>query len=472
MKETEIVQVNNKKRIYFLAICGTAMASLAALLKAKGYAVYGSDDGVYPPMSDFLAEQGIEAFDGFDARHLDPHPDLVIVGNVVSRGNVEVEEMLDQHIPYMSLPDALREFVIRGKRSIVVTGTHGKTTTSSMLAWIFESAGRRPGFMIGGIPKNFGRGFQLGEGDDFIIEGDEYDSAYFDKAAKFLRYLPDVGVINGIEFDHADIYSSLDDIKLAFQRFVNLIPRSGFLAVNAEEENAVLVSKRAFCSVETFGFAKNADWRAMQVKTDADSTVFQVVHRGRPWGEVSIKFPGEHYVRNALACLAVADHLGINKEASLQALASFSGVKRRLELKGLVNGIELYDDFGHHPTAVKETLAGLRARYPARRIWALYEPRSATSRRNIFQHEFSLAFDDADAILIAPVHRPDKAPAGQLFSCEMLAADVRNRNKISEYMTIDKMVSYLKENAKKDDIIITFSNGPFAGIHEKLLNSL
>ena len=448
------------------------MASLAAMMKAKGYAVYGSDDGVYPPMSDFLAGQGIKAFEGFDARHLDPRPDLVIVGNVISRGNVEIEEALDQHIPYMSLPDALREFVIRGKRSIVVTGTHGKTTTASMLAWIFDSAGRKPGFMIGGIPENFGRGFQLGEGDDFIIEGDEYDSAYFDKAAKFLRYMPDIGVINGIEFDHADIYSSLDDIKLAFQRFVNLIPRSGFLAVNAEDENAVLVSKRAFCTTATFGVSKEADWRAKEIRTDAESTLFQVLHHGKVWGEARIKFPGEHNVRNALACLAVAEHLGLNKNEALRALASFDGVKRRLELKGRINGIELYDDFGHHPTAVKETLAGLRARHPQRRIWALYEPRSATSRRDVFQHEFALAFDDADAILVAPVHRPDKAPQGQLFSCEALATDLRKRNKISEHLTIDAMVSYLKENAKKDDIIITFSNGPFGGIHEQLLNSL
>ena len=472
MEEIEIVPLNDKKRIYFLAICGTAMASLAAMMKARSYEVYGSDNGVYPPMSDFLAEQGIEAFNGFDARHLDPRPDLVIVGNVISRGNVEVEEVLDQHIPYMSLPDALREFVIRGKRSIVVTGTHGKTTTSSMLAWIFESAGRNPGFMIGGIPTNFGRGYQLGDGDDFIIEGDEYDSAYFDKAAKFLRYMPDIGVINGIEFDHADIYASLDDIKLAFQRFVNRIPRGGFLTVNADEENAVLVSKRAFCSVESFGFSRGADWRAVDLRTESESTTFQVLHHGQAWGEVSLKFPGEHNVRNALACLAVAEHLGIDRKPVRKALAEFDGVKRRLELKGLINGIEIYDDFGHHPTEIKETLAGLRARHPKRRIWALYEPRSATSRRNVFQHDFPLAFRDADAILVAPVHRPDKAPPDQLFSSEKLAADLRKGKKISEYLTINDMVSYLKKNAKKDDIVITFSNGPFGGIHEKLLNSL
>jgi UDP-N-acetylmuramate: L-alanyl-gamma-D-glutamyl-meso-diaminopimelate ligase len=466
------VQLDDKKRIYFLAICGTAMASLAAMMKAKGYEVYGSDEGVYPPMSDFLAEQGIAAFEGFDAAHLDPRPDLVIVGNVISRGNVEIEEILDQHIPYMSLPEALREFLIRGNRSIVVTGTHGKTTTSSMLSWLFESANRKPSFMIGGIPKNFGRGFQLGAGEDFILEGDEYDSAYFDKAAKFLRYLPDIAIINGIEFDHADIYSSLDDIKLAFQRFVNLIPGKGLLAVNGEDADAVEISERAFCPVVTFGVSESVDWRAVDIETTSESTQFIALHRGVEWARISIQFPGEHNVRNALACIAIGTHLGIDKKALLDGLASFEGVKRRLDLVGVANDIDIYDDFGHHPTAIKETLAGFRAKHNNRRIWALYEPRSATSRRNIFQHEFVDAFESADAVLIAPVHRPDKAPPDQLFSCEQLVKDLRNRDKISEYLDINDMVRYLGQHAQKDDVIITFSNGPFGGIHDRLLNSL
>ena len=467
-----IVKLSDKKNIYFLAICGTAMASLAAMLKAKGFHVYGSDQGVYPPMSDFLAEQGIEAFEGFDAAHLQPKPDLVIVGNVISRGNVEIEYVLNEHIPYMSLPEALREFIIRGKRSIVITGTHGKTTTTSMLAWIFEQAGRRPGFMIGGIPKNFGRGFQLGGGEDFILEGDEYDSAYFDKAAKFLRYSPDIGVISGVEFDHADIYASLDDIKLAFQRFVNLIPGNGFLAVNAEDENAIEISRRAFCETATFGIDRDADWRAVDVANGIDSTRFTVLHNGASWGKVFLKHPGAHNVRNALACIAVSDHLGLEKQIILDALASFKGVKRRLELVGVVRGIEIYDDFGHHPTAVRETLDGLRARHPQRRIWALYEPRSATSRRNVFQKEFAEAFAAADAVLIAPVHRPDKAPQDQLFSPRQLVEDLRRKNKQSEHVSVEEMVHYLSAQAQNDDLIITFSNGPFGEIHDKLLKSL
>ena len=466
------MQLEDKKRIYFLAICGTAMASLAAMLKKKGFDVYGSDQGVYPPMSDFLAEQNIPVVDGFDPKNLDPAPDLVVVGNVISRGNVEIEEILDQHIPYISLPDALREFLIRGKRSIVVTGTHGKTTTTSMLAWIFDAAGREPSFMVGGIPKNFGRGFQLGNGEDFIIEGDEYDSAYFDKVAKFLRYLPDIGVINAIEFDHADIYNSLDDIKLAFQRFVNLIPRRGLLVACKDDANVMQIAEKAFCPVVTFGLAEDAAWRVGQIKTTAVSTTFDVIHNNSFWGQVTMSLPGEHNIRNALASIVVAEHVGIERNIILQGLENFQGVKRRLELKGVVNGIDIYDDFGHHPTAVRQTLSAFRAQHPDRRIWALYEPRSATSRRNIFQKEFIESFDDADFILIAPVHRPDKAPNGQLFSVEQLARDLTERGKKSQHLTVEEILSYTKRHAQKGDIIITFSNGPFEGIHDKLLNSL
>ncbi len=464
------MQLDDKKRIYFLAICGTAMASLAAMMKAKGYEVYGSDEGVYPPMSDFLADQQIPVFDGFDIKNLDPAPDLVVVGNVISRGNVEIEEILDRHIPYISLPDALREFLIRGKRSIVVTGTHGKTTTTSLLAWVFEYAKRQPSFLVGGIPKNFDRGFQLGDGEDFIIEGDEYDSAYFDKVAKFLRYIPDIGIINAIEFDHADIYNSLDEIKLAFRRFVNLIPRSGLLVACKDDARVTEIAQNALCPVATFGMSTDADWRAQHIQTSSQTT-FDVFHKGELWGCATSTLPGEHNVRNALAAIAVADFAGIDKQTILQALKIFRGVKRRLELKGSVNGIDIYDDFGHHPTAVRETLAGFRAQYPDRRIWALYEPRSATSRRNIFQHEFAKSFDDADYILIAPVHRPDKAPSGQLFSVEQLADDLNRRGKTSRQLTIENMVSFVKNHAQKDDIIITFSNGPFEGIHDKLLHS-
>ncbi|MBN1479942.1 UDP-N-acetylmuramate:L-alanyl-gamma-D-glutamyl-meso-diaminopimelate ligase [candidate division KSB1 bacterium] len=466
------LQRDTKKRIYFLAICGTAMASLAAMMKAKDYEVYGVDEGIYPPMSDFLAEQKIPVFDGFDPGHLVPAPDLVVVGNVISRGNVELEEILDRHIPYISLPDALRDFIIRGKRSIVVTGTHGKTTTTSMLAWIFDCAERHPSFMVGGIPKNFGRGFQLDNGDDFIIEGDEYDSAYFDKVAKFLRYIPDIGIINAIEFDHADIYDSLDDIKLAFRRFVNLIPRSGLLVACKDDANTMEIAEKAFCPVATFGLAADADWRGAMIESAAQGIQFNVYKNHDLWGQISLLMPGEHNVRNALAAIAVADFAGIPKATILHALATYQGVKRRLELVGSVNGLDIYDDFGHHPTAIRETLAAFRAQHPNRRIWALYEPRSATSRRNIFQKQFAESFDDADFILVAPVHRPDKAPPDQLFSVQQLAEDLEKRGKSGNCLTVEDMVKFIKERAQKDDVIITFSNGPFDGIHEHLLNGL
>ncbi len=471
LEKIRTMQLNEKKRIYFLAICGTAMASLAAMMKAKGYEVYGSDEGVYPPMSDFLAEQKIPVFDGFHIKNLDPAPDVVVVGNVISRGNVEIEEILDRHIPYISLPDALREFLIRGKRSIVVTGTHGKTTTTSIVSWVFEYAQRQPSFMVGGIPKNFGRGFQVGEGEDFIIEGDEYDSAYFDKVAKFLRYIPDIGIINAIEFDHADIYNSLDEIKLAFRRFVNLIPRSGILVACKDDANVIEIARNAFCPVTTFGLKEDADWRADNIHTSSKTT-FDVYNKGELWGTATSLLPGDHNVRNVLAAIAVANFAGIDKEMIVDALQLFQGVKRRLELKGTVKGIDIYDDFGHHPTAVRETLAGFRAQHPGRRIWALYEPRSATSRRNVFQKEFAESFDHADFILVAPVHRPDKAPADQLFSVERLAEDLNKRGKTSRQFTVEDMVKFVKSHAQKDDIIITFSNGPFGGIHDKLLHSL
>lgn len=461
------------KRIYFLAICGTAMASLAAMLKHKGYQVSGSDSGIYPPMSDFLAEQEIEVFSGFDPAHLESAPDLVVVGNAISRGNAEIEEILDRRIPYISLPDALREFCIRGHRSVVVTGTHGKTTTTALIAWIFQSAGRDPSFLVGGIPNNFGRGFQSGSGEEIILEGDEYDSAYFDKAAKFLRYMPDVGVINNIEFDHADIYNSVDEIIVAFRRFVNLIPRSGLLVSCADYETVRGVSARAFCPVESFGFAADALWQPQAVRVTEKGLSFGIVHAGELLGEVEVALAGEHNVRNVLAAVAVARNAGIDFGSIRSALAAFTGIRRRLELKGSEGGVAIYDDFGHHPTAIQETLQGFRQRHAGARIWALFEPRSATTRRSVFQKEMAEAFAKADAALIAPVDRPDKAPAGQLFSTEMLADDLRRRGREAlAVSSVDEMVGYLLAHLRPGDVVISFSNGPFGGIHDRLLKGL
>ncbi len=459
------------KNIYFLAICGTAMASLAAMLKQMGYQVTGSDAGIYPPMSTFLEKEKIPLKTGYAVEHLTPEPDLVIVGNAISRGNVEIEAILNRHIPYMSLPDALREFCIRGRQSVVVTGTHGKTTTTSLIAWIFDYAGRGPGFLVGGIPHNFGRGYQVGTGNTFIIEGDEYDSAYFDKAAKFLRYMPDIGVINCIEFDHADIYSSIDEIVLAFKRFVNLIPGNGLLVVSRQDPLAMRVSQNAFCSVETFG--PDGDWSASDIEVSGMHTSFILNHRKKPIQRITSGLFGEHNINNVLAAIAVAFRAGISFDAVIKALQSFKGIKRRLEHKAVVRNIDIYDDFGHHPTAIRATLSSFRQRFPRRTIWALFEPRSATTRRNIFQSQLVDAFMDADQIMIAPIHRADKVPQNQLLSCTKLTEDLGRRKKSAEYFqNISQMVDYMSQNLKDGDLVITFSNGSFSDIHGKLIDIL
>jgi len=467
------MNIRQPKRIYFLAICGTAMASLAAMLKQQGYEVYGSDTAVYPPMSTFLAEQAIPILEGFDPTHLDPAPDLVVVGNVISRGNVEIEEILDRHIPYLSLPDALREFCIRGRRSIVVTGTHGKTTTSALLAWMLESAGRQPSFLIGGLANNFGRGFQIGSGSDIILEGDEYDSAFFDKVAKFLRYLPDIGIINHVEFDHADIYHSLEEILLAFRRFVNLIPRTGLLVACYDFDNVRQVCRQAFCPIHSFGLAADNFWRVEGIEQAPNGQSFEVIRDGERLGRAFLPLYGDHNIRNCLAAMAVGHHLGLPIEKLLSSLATFANVKRRLELKGEAKGVSIYDDFGHHPTAIRETLAGLRRVHPNKRLWALFEPRTATTRRSVFQDEMATAFLNADGIIVSRVDRPDKAPAGQVFSCEKLVADLQTQHKQAYYIeTVDAMVDFLKKRLQPGDLVITFSNGFFGGIHQKLLNAL
>jgi UDP-N-acetylmuramate: L-alanyl-gamma-D-glutamyl-meso-diaminopimelate ligase len=462
------------KNIYFLAIAGTAMASLAAMFKSLGFNVYGTDKDVYPPMSTFLKEQGIQFFEGFSPSHLDPEPDLVVVGNVISRGNPEIEVILERHLAHISLPDAIREFFLRGHRSIVVTGTHGKTTTTCLLAWIFEHAHRDPSFLVGGMPLNFNRGYQVGKGKDFIIEGDEYDSAFFDKVAKFLRYIPDIGVINHIEYDHADIYSSLDEIIVAFQRFVNLIPRNGLLVSCSDFERVKTISERAFCPIHDFG-VDNSDsyWYADNVTGEISGTRFQLREQGNDKGSVFIPLLGKHNVRNALAAIAVARFANIEYDSIFSALETFKGIRKRMDFKGEKAGVKIFDDFGHHPTAIKETLLGLRNRVGSNKIWALFEPRSATTRRNVFQHALVEAFMEADAVLLAPVNQPEKAPAGKALSVNMIASDLCELGKDARAVkSTEQMIEILIQELAKGDIVITFSNGPFDGIHEKLLERL
>ncbi|MDZ7330399.1 MAG: UDP-N-acetylmuramate:L-alanyl-gamma-D-glutamyl-meso-diaminopimelate ligase [candidate division KSB1 bacterium] len=461
------------KDIYMIAICGTAMGSLAAMLKSQGYKVSGSDSHVYPPMSTFLASQGIQVYEGFDPAHLDPKPDLVIIGNAMSRGNPEVEAVLERKIPYTSLPEALKNFFIQGKTSIVVTGTHGKTTTTSLIAWLLEFAGKDPSFLIGGIPKNFGQGFKVGNSDLFVVEGDEYDTAFFDKAAKFFHYLPHILVINNIEFDHADIYDNLDQIKLAFRRLINLVPRNGLLLANREDANVMELSPRAFCPVETFGLAPDAFWRAEEIHFYPDRTTFDIFQRDKKFATVTVPLTGYHNIRNVLAAVGVANRLELTPEVIVPGLAQFQNIVKRLEVKGTVNGVTIYDDFAHHPTKVRSTINGLRCRYPKSKIWAVYEPRTATAKRKIMEDEYAKAFDEADIIILAALHLPEKVRAEERMSVESVVAKLTRRQKEAYYIpTVPEIVDFIVPRVMPGDQVLIMSNGAFDNIHQRLITKL
>lgn len=461
------------EHIHLLAICGTAMGSLAAMLKSLGYKVTGSDMNVYPPMSTFLKDQGIEVYEGFSPSHLEPEPDLVIVGNAISRGNPEVETVLDRRIHYMSMPEALKTFFIQDKRSIVVSGTHGKTTTSSLIAWIFDSAEKSPGFLIGGIVQNFNKGFQVGNGETFIVEGDEYDSAFFDKGAKFFHYMPEVLVLNNIEFDHADIFDNLDQIKLAFRRLINLVPRNGLLLAGAEDENVKELMTKAFCSIETFGIENGFYWSARNIRYKPDQTRFDVFKENKHFASFTIPLSGNHNVRNALAAIGAAHFHKISPTEIQNAFTTYKNVKKRLELKAIIDDIIIYDDFAHHPTAVKTTLEGLKFQYPDRKIWAVYEPRTATAKRKIMEKIYTLSFDYADEVILAPVHLPQKVRDDERLSVENLVSRLKERQIKAHYLkSINEIVNYLIEYAKAHDLIVIMSNGAFGGIHDLLIEGL
>src|SRR5579863_5426712 len=398
------------KHIHLIGICGTAMASLAGMLKQKGFTVTGSDAAAYPPMSDFLASLNIPVAQPFSERNLEPQPDLVVVGNAISRGNVELEFVLDRRLPFLSMSQLLHDEFLVGKERLVVAGTHGKTTTSSMLAWIFHYAGRSPRFLIGGIPENFGSSFALGDGGEFILEGDEYDTAFFDKGPKFLHYFPDAVVLTSVEFDHADIYNSLGEVKTAFKRLVNLIPQRGILIAWNGHPNVDECVSRAFCRVERYGFGASSDWRIIDVKYEPEVTRWCVLRKGEPWGEFEFPLAGEYNVLNATAAAALAATYGISADAIARALREFRSVKRRLEVKAEVHGITIIDDFAHHPTAIAETLKALRTRYPRRRLWAILEPRSNTLRRQVFQHELAQSLSIADEVVLADVFKSEAIP--------------------------------------------------------------
>ena len=460
------------KKIHLIGIGGTAMATLAALLKRKGHEVRGSDLNIYPPMSTFLADERIETLSGYRAEHITPDLDLVVVGNAVSRGNPEVEEVLDRKIRHCSLPEAIREHFLWGARSIVIAGTHGKTTTTSMAAWLLTQAGEDPSLLVGGIASNFDGSFRLGSGRDFIIEGDEYDSAFFDKTAKFLKYLPDIAVIGNIEFDHADIYADLDEIRLAFRRLVNLVPARGLLLLGADSPEAVAMRAFARSPVETFGLTEDADWHAYGVRVLGAATSFGVRHAGADLGRFDVPLLGAHNVRNALAAMAVAGAVGVDPQSIAAGVAQFKGVKRRLEALGTVAGVTVYDDFAHHPTAIAETLAALRAARPDARIRAVFEPRSASSCRRVFQQAFADSFRAADDVIIAAVFRSN-LPEDQRLSAEQLVTDLRTAGTPARYVpSIDDIVELLVRERREGDQVVLMSNGAFGGIHGKLIAAL
>jgi UDP-N-acetylmuramate: L-alanyl-gamma-D-glutamyl-meso-diaminopimelate ligase len=459
------------KKVHLIGICGTAMATLAAMLKHRGFDVRGSDLNVYPPMSDFLRDEGIPALIGYDAGHVTADLDLVVVGNAISRGNVELEEVLDRKIRYCSLPEAVREHFLWGARSIVIAGTHGKTTTTSLAAWVLAHAGRDPSALIGGIAANFGSSYRIGDGRDFVIEGDEYDSAFFDKTAKFLKYLPDIAVVANVEFDHADIYPDLDAVLLAFRRLVTLVPRRGLLLLGSDSANAAALAAGARCRVETFGLSPG-DWQAFDLRVTPTGTRFQVRRGGRSIGEFEIPLLGAHNVRNALAALAVAHAVDVDATAVAAAFREFQGVKRRLELRGSARGVRVYDDFAHHPTAIAETLGALRLANPAARIWTIFEPRSATSCLRVFQRDFLEAFGGADETVVAAVFRTT-LPEDVRLSPEELVAGLQAAGHRARYIpTVGEIVDTVAREVRDGDLVVVMSNGGFGGIHDKLLQAL
>ena len=457
------------RHIHLIGICGTAMASLAGMLKQRGFKVTGSDAAAYPPMSGFLAGLGIPVAQPYAEANLQPHPDLVVVGNAISRGNVELEYLLDHRIPFCSLPQILHDEFLRGREVIVIAGTHGKTTTTSMLAWIFQSAGNRPAFLVGGIAENFGSSFALGDGGHFIIEGDEYDTAFFDKGPKFLHYFPDSVILTSVEFDHADIYKDLDAVKTAFKRLVNLVPRRGRIVAYQGNSNVSECVARALCPVERYGADGNAAWQIANLRQDPQRTRWSVLREGRHWADFEFPLAGEYNVLNATAAAAMASAYGITTEQIAVALKSFKSVKRRLEVKAEVNGITIIDDFAHHPTAIAETIKALRARYPGRRLWAILEPRSNTLRRNVLQNDLAQSLATADEVIVARVFRPEAIPESECLDLTAVIARINHSGKRARAIPdADAIVAQIGGELRPGDVVVILSNGGFGGIYEKL----
>ncbi len=459
------------ERVHVLGISGSAMAPVSGMLKERGFHVTGSDVNVYPPASTLLDSLGIRWNEGFREENLQPAPDLAVVGNIVARGNPEIEYILDEKIPYCSMPQLLEEYFIPGHTSIVVAGTHGKTTTTAMLAWIFQVAGRQPDFLVGGVLRNFKeKSYGLGGGEEFIIEGDEYETAFFDRGPKFLHYHPDELILTSLEYDHADIFPDLAAIALQFRRLVNLVPRRGRILIWGESPELRETAAKAFCPVETFGLTPDCDWYAGDILWQDSATEFRVVFHGGEVTRIRIPAAGRHNVLNALAAVALAYGRGVECEAIEQALATFEGVRKRMEIKGEARGVLVVEDFAHHPTAIRLTLEAARTRWPGRKIWAAMEPRSNTMRRKIFQNVLPEALMIADAVLIGAVNRAQLLGEEERLSPEQIANSLLERGRPAKaFESADEIAEYLADNAKTGDVVMVLSNGSFDGLSGKLL---
>jgi UDP-N-acetylmuramate: L-alanyl-gamma-D-glutamyl-meso-diaminopimelate ligase len=456
------------QKFHFIGISGTAMGSVAAALRERGFKITGSDESVYPPMSTFLEETGIKLHQGYAKENIPSDADVVVIGNAMKRGNPEVEAVLNRKLFYLSLPEVLKNYFLRGKHNLVVTGTHGKTTTTALLTWIMEKAGRKPGYLIGGIPKNFGHGARLNDSKYFVIEGDEYDTAFFDKRSKFIHYLPELVIVNNIEFDHADIFKNIDEIKLSFKRLLNIVPKNGMVLLNGDDQNCVEVAKDCLAQMVEVGFSKNCAQRIREVAYSENGSRFKL-------GDDVYQVPliGEFNVRNAAMAAAAARFYDVPKAKIDNALKTFRGIARRQEVRGEAQGVKVIDDFGHHPTAIAQTLQGLRHRFPGHRLWAVFEPRSNTTRRAVFQNALPEAFENADGVFISQVARLDQIPEKERLNPEAVVKAIGKDGRPAFYeknaaAIVDRIVPMLK----KEDVVVVFSNGGFDNIHETLLNKL
>ena len=459
---------HKNEHFHFIGICGTAMGSVAAALQNRGYTITGSDQNVYPPMSDFLIENNINVSVGHDENNIPDKVDLVVIGNAMSRGNVEVESVLNRKIPYTSLPELIKRYFLQGKRNIVITGTHGKTTTSSIIAHLLNDNGLNPNLMIGGIPLDIGKGGRFTESEFFVIEGDEYDTAFFDKRSKFVHYMPEIVVVNNIEFDHADIFNNIEEIKLSFKRMLNIVPENGIVFVNGDDNDAVEVTENCRAPVIKVGANDDCDFKIENLNLESFNSSFSIKENS-----YQLPMDGEFNVRNAAMAIAVSDFLKIDQQNIIESVSKFSGIARRQELRGEEKKVKVIDDFGHHPTAIAATIGALKQRYPDSKIWAIFEPRSNTSRRNLLQSELEDSLSRADGVIISEVPNPEKVPDGELLDVESVIENLSSRGKEAFIgLSSDDIVNKLIPLTSSGDTIVVLSNGGFGGIHEKLLEAL